>query len=37
MKIEHIGTYSMIADPLTKRLPPKKFYEHVAHMGVISI
>jgi hypothetical protein len=37
IKIEHIGTDSMIADPLTKGLPPKKFHEHVAHMGVISI
>ncbi|KAL7108913.1 hypothetical protein ACP275_06G142600 [Erythranthe tilingii] len=32
--IEHIGTNSMIADPLTKGLPPNKFHEHVAHMGV---
>jgi hypothetical protein len=37
MKIEHIGTDSMIADPLTKGLPPKKFHEHVAHVRVISI
>ena len=33
--IEHIGTNSMIADPLTKGLPPKVFHEHTAHMGVI--
>jgi hypothetical protein len=37
MKIEQIGTDSMIADPLTKGLPPKKFHKHVAHMSVISI
>ncbi|RVW72313.1 Retrovirus-related Pol polyprotein from transposon TNT 1-94 [Vitis vinifera] len=27
---------SMIADPLTKGLPPKVFHEHTAHMGVVS-
>ena len=32
--IEHIGTNSMIADPLTKGLPPKVFHEHTAHMGL---
>jgi hypothetical protein len=37
LSIEHIGTDSMLADPLTKGLPPNKFEEHVAHMGVISI
>jgi hypothetical protein len=35
--IEHLGTNSMIADPLTKGLPPKVFHEHVARMGVIQI
>ena len=35
--IKHIGTDSMIADPLTKGLPPKKFHQHVACMGVISV
>ena len=34
--IEHIGTNSMLADPLTKGLTPKAFHEHIAHMGVIS-
>ncbi|KAG8488952.1 hypothetical protein CXB51_016966 [Gossypium anomalum] len=34
ISIEHIGTNSMIADPLTKGLPPKVFHEHTAHMGV---
>ena len=33
--IEHIGTNSMIADLLTKGLPPKVFHEHTAHMGVV--
>lgn len=32
---EHISTDSMIADPLTKGLPPKVFHGHVAHMGVV--
>ena len=31
------GTNSMIADPLTKGLPPKLYHEHVAHMGVVHI
>ena len=35
--IEHIGTNSMIADPLTKGLPSKVFHEHTAHMGVVLI
>ena len=35
--IEHIGTNSMIADPLTKGLPPKVFHEHTAHMGVVLV
>ncbi|GMI63787.1 hypothetical protein HRI_000048000 [Hibiscus trionum] len=36
ISIEHIGTNSMIADPLTKDLPPKVFHEHTAHMSVVS-
>ncbi|XP_059597761.1 secreted RxLR effector protein 161-like [Vitis vinifera] len=36
ISIEHIGTNSMIADPLTKGLPPKVFHEHTARMGVVS-
>ncbi|RVW15878.1 Copia protein [Vitis vinifera] len=36
ISIEHIGTNSMIADPLTKGLPPKVFHEHTTHMGVVS-
>ena len=35
ISIEHIGTNSMIADPLTKGLPPKVFHEHTARMSVI--
>ena len=35
--IEHIGTNSMIADSLTKGLPPKFFHEHTAHMGVVLV
>ena len=37
ISIEHIGTNSMITDPLTKGLPPKVFHEHTAHMGVVSL
>ena len=37
LSIEHIGTNSMIADPLTKGLPPNMFHEHTARMGVILI
>ncbi|WVZ54112.1 hypothetical protein U9M48_004967 [Paspalum notatum var. saurae] len=32
--LEHIESERMLADPLTKRLPPKKFIEHVAGMGL---
>ena len=37
ISIEHIGTNSMIANPLTKGLPPKVFHEHTTHMGVVSL
>ena len=37
ISIEHIGINSMIADPLTKGLPPKVFREPTAHMGVVSL
>jgi len=33
--IEHIGTDSMLADPLTKSLVPRVFHEHTTHMGVV--
>ena len=34
ISVEHIGTNSMIADPLTKALVPKVFLEHVPRMSV---
>ena len=33
--IEHIGTNSMLADPLTKALVPKFFHEHTKNMGIV--
>jgi hypothetical protein len=35
--IEHFNTELMIADPLTKGMPPLKFKDHVAKMGLGSI
>ena len=35
--IEHISTRLMIADPLTKGLPPKTYKENVEHMGLTSV
>ena len=32
--IEHISTELMIADPLTKDMPPFKFKDHVERMGL---
>ena len=37
LSIEHIGTDSMIADPLTKGLPLKTFHEHITRMSVVSL
>ncbi|RVW31096.1 Retrovirus-related Pol polyprotein from transposon TNT 1-94 [Vitis vinifera] len=34
VSIEHINTELMVADPLTKGLPPKTFTEHVKRMGL---
>ncbi|RVW79242.1 Retrovirus-related Pol polyprotein from transposon TNT 1-94 [Vitis vinifera] len=34
--IEHISTELMIADPLTKGMPPLKFKDHVMNMGLSS-
>ncbi|TYJ95518.1 Retrovirus-related Pol polyprotein from transposon TNT 1-94 [Cucumis melo var. makuwa] len=34
VSIKHINTKLMIADPLTKGLPPKTFNDHVEHMGI---
>ena len=33
--MEHIGIDYMLADPLTKGLPPKVYHKHTAHMDVI--
>ena len=35
--IEHVSTELMIADPLTKGMPPLKFKDHVVNMGLGSI
>ena len=35
LSLQHTGTNSMIANPLTKGVPPKVFHEHTAHMGVV--
>ena len=35
--IEHINTKSMLADPLTKGMPPKYFKDHVVQMGLGSM
>jgi hypothetical protein len=34
ISLEHINTKKMIADPLTKGLPPSVFREHLADMGI---
>ncbi|KAG9449432.1 hypothetical protein H6P81_009397 [Aristolochia fimbriata] len=34
MIIEHINTELMLADPLTKGMPPRKFKDHVVTMGL---
>jgi len=36
VSIEHINTYLMIADLLTKGLPPKLYDGHVKNMGIMS-
>ena len=35
IKIEHISTTQMLADPLTKGLPPSLFKEHASGMGLV--
>jgi hypothetical protein len=35
--IEHVSTELMIADPLTKGMPPKNFKDHVVRMGLGSM
>ena len=34
ISLEHISTKNMLADPLTKGLPPNVFMEHIAGMGL---
>jgi hypothetical protein len=34
ISLEHISTKKMIADPLTKGLPPSVFREHLAGMSL---
>ena len=34
ISLEHISTKKILADPLTKGLPPNVFREHVAGMGL---
>ncbi|KAK3039644.1 hypothetical protein RJ639_027235 [Escallonia herrerae] len=35
VSIQHISTIAMLADPMTKGLPPTLFREHVASMGLV--
>ena len=35
INVKHISTTRMLADPLTKCLPPNIFREHVAGMGLL--
>ena len=35
ISLEHISTKQMLADPLTKGLPPSVFREHVTGMGLM--
>ena len=37
VSIEHININLMIADSLTKELPPKTFIEHIESMSIIVI
>ena len=37
VSVKHISTDFMIADPLTKKLPPKIFTSHIKNMGIISV
>jgi hypothetical protein len=36
ISLEHISTEKMLADPLTKGLPPNVFREHLAGMGYLA-
>ena len=35
ISLEHIRTKKMLADPLTKGLPPNVFQEHIPDMGLM--
>ena len=35
IEVKHISTTRMLADPLTKGLPPSIFQKHVAGMGLL--
>ena len=35
IELEHISTKEMLADPLTKGLPPNNFHELIAGMGLL--
>jgi hypothetical protein len=35
INLEYISTEKMLADPLTKGLPPNIFQEHVVGMGLL--
>ena len=37
LSITHIRTNSIVADPLSKALPPKRFLELLAYMGVVYV
>ena len=37
VSIEHTSTNFMIADLLTKGVPPKVFHEHMARMGMVHL
>ena len=37
LSIEHIGLKTLVADPFTKGISPKKFYEHIPRIGVIAL
>jgi len=36
VSVDNASTILCITDPLTKRLPPKVFLEHNAHLGMAS-
>ena len=36
LSVEHMGSNSMLADPLTKGVPDSVFCEHITYMGLKS-